>query len=63
MEWILRTAVRTLLNSAGEKTLYDVRRSLEDASFRARVLASVMNQQLRRFWQGRNLSSGIVDPK
>ena len=34
MEWILRNAVRTLLASEGEKTLYDVPRFLEDQPFR-----------------------------
>jgi DNA helicase HerA-like ATPase len=62
MEWILRMAVRTLLDSEGEKTLYDVRRFLEEASFRTRVLGSVKDQRLRRFWQGRNLSHNIIDP-
>jgi hypothetical protein len=54
-------AVRTLLDSEGEKTLYDVRRFLEESSFRTRVLGSVKDQRLRRFWQGRNLGHNIID--
>ena len=53
MEWILRMAVRTLLDSEGEKTLYDVRRFLEEAPFRSRVLSSVKDPRLRRFWRSR----------
>ena len=62
MEWILRTAVRTLLDSQGEKTLCDISRFLEDASYRTTVLASVNDRTLREFWQRRNLSRNVIDP-
>ena len=62
MEWILRNAVRTLLLSEEEKTLYDIPRFLEDASFRESVLASIQDRELREFWGRRSLSSSVIDP-
>jgi hypothetical protein len=46
MEWILRAAVRTLLASEGEKTLYDIPRFLEDEKFRQAVLTTVKDREL-----------------
>jgi len=62
MEWILRGAVRTLLASEGEKTLYDIPKFLENKSYRDAVLATVQDRELRDFWQRRNLSATVVDP-
>ena len=62
MEWILRTAVRTLLDSQGGKTLCDIPTFLEDASYRSMVLTSVHDRSLRDFWQRRNLSRNVIDP-
>jgi hypothetical protein len=62
MEWLLRNAIRTLLASEGEKTLYHVPRFLEDPTFRKSVLATVRDRDLREFWQRRNLSQTVVDP-
>jgi hypothetical protein len=62
MSWLLKNAVRTLLASEGEKTLYDIPRFLEDERFRAAILATVKDRELREFWHRRNLSQTVVDP-
>jgi hypothetical protein len=62
MEWILRNAVRTLLASQGEKTLYDIPRFLEDKKFWGSVLSTVADRNLREFWLRRNLPQSVVDP-
>ena len=62
MEWILRNAVRTLLASEGEKTLYDIPHFLEDAPYRDSVLSTVGDRGLREFWQRRKLSPTVIDP-
>jgi hypothetical protein len=49
LEHILRNALLALLDQA-EATLADILRMLEDASFRRQVVASVSNDQVRRFW-------------
>jgi hypothetical protein len=62
MEWILRNAIRTLLASQSEKTLYDIPRFLEDTAYREAVLSTVQDRELREFWGRRNLSQSVVDP-
>jgi hypothetical protein len=49
MEHILRCALFALLEY-GDATLPDILRLLTDKAFRARVLASVRNDQVRTFW-------------
>ena len=62
MEWVLRNAVSTLLNSQGEKTLHDIPRFLEDSSYRTTVLATVRERELREFWERRQLTRTVIDP-
>jgi hypothetical protein len=49
MEYVLRNTLLALLELPGS-TLLDVPRMLDDATFRAHVLAVVQNAQVRRFW-------------
>gem|GEM_PF-2989699 len=65
MEWILRQAVNTLLASRGEKTLRDIPRLLCDAHYRAQVLSTVEDPDLKGFWElvfPRLARQGAVDP-
>lgn len=57
MEWILRSAVRTLIASPTEKTLRDIPRFLGSQDYRRQVLSSVSNQELKAFWQSRTFPS------
>lgn len=65
IEWILRQAGNTLLASRGEKTLRDIPRLLCEARYRAQVLSTVEDPDLKGFWElifPRLERQGAVDP-